>query len=580
MNTYDNDSLYDEYTPDEPFGEGVLAIELCDLSDTELKEFGARAMPHANLSDLRFCQAHYKNAKVTPTFGELALIDALIAERGASHSGYVLSHFATDDPTVAETYRDMREKLAYTYPDRKYPPTLEDIARLSGDYMRMIGRDASEMSGERDPLGRLENPMTLKTEDSEELIHLFGAQNFEKLMFPTEAAFVLLTPAEGESGEIGYKENVERLLADERVSPLKPYTLRVGRFGIIETLTACTKGIFADLSKLPIGDGESFTLSRLATEHIGRSLLVSTRQKAMYICTFANELGLCATYFAKSTDTGRWRASGELTQSLDIPFSFINSMIYGRADGRFMCEAEDFRSAARRITLFVNGESRLSEGSMIRTARRLVAPVCLSTEHSPFSAAACAVLESVMKLVSRGADRKNVGAYLAYSLSDRARTEIERGRALAAVLGAYRACIELALPLSAPEMRSTSLAPSVTCCAYTPLFSRELPDKFRGGNTTLAYMTFGRSPEGIPDFASFRAMCDRFSELCGKGQVISARALTGSLASAISYMSQGKALTLSADADAYMNVYCQGILLELPAEADTYGMLRFGIIGD
>lgn len=575
MNTYDNDSLYDEYTSDEPFGESVLALEFSELSGSELTEFGARAMPHANLSDLRFFQAHYKNTHTTPTFGELSLIDALIAERGASPDGYVLSHFATDDPTIAETYRDMRRKFAHMYPRRTCPPTMEDIAHLSGDYMKMIGRDASEMSGERDPLGRVETPMTLKSEDSEELIHLLGATSSEKLMFPVEAAFVLLTPAEGEST---YAESVAQLLADERVSSLKPYTLRVGRFGIIETLASHVKGIFADLSKLPVPSGERFELSRLATEYIGRTVLVSTRQKAMYICSFAHELGLCATYFAKATDTGRWRTSGELIPNLDMPFSFINSIIGGRADGSFMCEAENFRSVAERKTVFVNGESRLSESAMIRTARRLIAPVSLETEHSPFSAALNAVLESVMKLVSRGADRKNIGVYLAYSLPSGAKTDAQRGRALAALLGAYRACMELSLPCSAPEIRSASAKTSVTCCAYTPLFSRELPDKFRGGKTTLAYLTFGRTPSGVPDFESFRAMCDRFLALCKEGSVLSARAVTGSLGSAISYMSQGKALTLSADADAYMSTYCQGIVLELTQEADADGMLIFGAI--
>ena len=532
--TLQADTLQEPLAEYDPFGETAPAQGFLALSEEGLLAFGEAHLTGMHLADMRFCQAYYRREGRTPTYGELRMLEALIEERRRSAEGYVMSRIRIADDTVAATYEDMVAKCRVLFPNRNTPLTVADMAMVSGAYMNRIGRGGEAFSRKEEQTPAL----------------------------PTGTAFVLLMPAE-ENG--AYEQGLADMLTNPEIAPLYGGKHRVNRYGILGTLALLGNGVFADLRLLSQTDTEPIRLSDLVTEHHGRMMLSATRENAAWLCRYAERYGLRATYFAKLTETGRWRTSREASVAVDVDISFLCSLLHGMDLGELALPQEDFGAPYTHTRLMGGVRAPMS-------ARRAVA-LLATAEENCFSAAVGLMLDATLHLVCRGVDRRSVGFSLSYGLPRYANGETEMGKNLSLILGAYRVTVELAAPEFESAVEYIGGGRRLACTAYTPSVGKNIPDRVTRAGSRVGYLTFRRNEAGVPDFEDFRQTCDRFIAWCERGIVLSARAVTGDAPSAASELaSEGLCVEWKADTDFRLS----GILFEYDGKCSLEGALEVG----
>ena len=515
-----------EEKPVDPFGDTVPVPGFLTLPEEGLAALCREWFPAMRTADLRFCREYYRRESRVATYGELRMLEALVAERRAGADGYVMSRIRIADETVAATYEDMMTKCRALYPERKTPFTVAEMAQISGAYMHRIGRGD-------DRFARVETaPPTL----------LPGT------------AFLLLTPAsEGESG--AYEEHLADFLTSDEIAPLYAGTHRVMRYGILGTLASLGNGVFADVSLLPREEGASLCLCDLVRAHRGRMMLSATRANAAWLCRYAERYGLRATYFAKVTETGRWRTSREVSPSIDLSCSFLQALLRGMDLSEVALPGEELRA--------VCGHTPLAGSTHAPAQARYAVTLFATPEENCFSAAMNLALDAVLRLVSRGVDRRLIGLSLSYGFPRYETSEQEMGKNLSTILGAYRVTMELAAPEFESSVDYIRGGRRLLCTAYTSYRGNAIPGQVTGVGGRIGYLSFRRTEAGVPDFESFRQMCDLFGTWCAEGKVLSACGVTGDALSAMEDLQrEGLRIERGADAGSYQGVFCQGILFE------------------
>ena len=515
----------EESMPRNPFADEMPVFEFLTMPEEGLAALCEEFLPAMRLADLRFCREQYRREGRVATYGELRMLEALIAERRRSADRYVMSRIRIGDGTVAATYEDMMAKCRALYPNRQTPFTVAETAQVSGAYMNMIGR-GSDRFVKAEPASPTLLPGT---------------------------AFLLLVPGSAEE-EGAYEGNLAELLTNPEIAPLYTGRYRVSRYGILGTLASLGKGIFADFSLLPRAEGEPLRLRDLVVAHGGRLMLSATRENAAWLCRYAERYALKAIYFAKVTETGRWRTSREISPATDLSIPFLLALLNGMDMSEVSLPEENFRAVCPHTCLTGDGASAKTGHAVTLLA---------SPEENCFSAAVNLGLEAVIRLVCRGVDRRAIGFTMSYAFPRYGVSELEMGKNLSTILGAYRVMMELAAPECDSSVDYIGGSRRLACTAYTPHGGSAIPERAVETGTKIGYLSFCRNENGVPDFESFRQMCDHFHAWCAEGKIRSARGVSGDLLSAMADMaSERVSITVSADAEAYRGCYCQGILFE------------------
>ena len=148
------------------------------------------------------------------------------------------------------------------------------------------------------------------------------------------------------------------------------------------------------------------------------------------------------------------------------------------------------------------------------------------TEADPFRGAYLAVFESVAKLVAAGADLTDT--YLTFQeYFEKPRREAKRfGKPLAALLGAYRAQMELGIAsIGGKDSMSGSfekldVPPTLVSFAVTTAKVDEIVSpELKGAGHKLVLVSPENGEDGLPTAASFRETADRVAALVRSGKV-------------------------------------------------------------
>ncbi|MCR4841269.1 MAG: phosphoribosylformylglycinamidine synthase, partial [Lachnospiraceae bacterium] len=153
---------------------------------------------------------------------------------------------------------------------------------------------------------------------------------------------------------------------------------------------------------------------------------------------------------------------------------------------------------------------------------------------SPYHGSAYAVIESVAKIVAAGGDYKKI-RFTFQEYFKRLGNDPERwGAPLAALLGAYRAQLELGLPsIGGKDSMSGSfndidVPPTLVSFAVdTAMVDDVVTPEFKNTDSTLILFRMPRDEYDMPDFASAMKMYDAVHALTGEKKIISAYALGG-----------------------------------------------------
>ncbi len=144
-------------------------------------------------------------------------------------------------------------------------------------------------------------------------------------------------------------------------------------------------------------------------------------------------------------------------------------------------------------------------------------------------------IDAALSFVAYGYDRRLISLYMKYNFPKNADSKT-LGDCLATILGAYRVTCELCMT-------------DVPCISYTdsedvsfsasPFVKNEkayMPSNLNAKGSKLYLLSFNRLENGMPDFESFRNMCDLYHTLSSQRKIRSALAINGVLRDAISKM--------------------------------------------
>ena len=212
------------------------------------------------------------------------------------------------------------------------------------------------------------------------------------------------------------------------------------------------------------------------------------------------------------------------------------------------------------------------------------------SEKSPFHGAYLAVVESVSKLVATGAKFEDV--YLTFQeYFERLRKEPERwGKPLAALLGAFRAQMELGIGAiggkdsMSGSFESMDVPPTLVSFAVTTeKVDKIVPNHLKKSGNKLVLVVPEYDEAGLPKAESLMKVFDEVHELLSSGKAVSAYTPTyGGIAEAVMKMSFGEMLGVDLDENLSLDElfgYCYGAFL-LEVQSDVAVGKLIGTVTD
>ncbi|MBE7062584.1 MAG: phosphoribosylformylglycinamidine synthase [Ruminococcaceae bacterium] len=198
------------------------------------------------------------------------------------------------------------------------------------------------------------------------------------------------------------------------------------------------------------------------------------------------------------------------------------------------------------------------------------------SEQSPFHGAVCAIVESVTKAVTAGADYKDCYLTLQEYFARPGGDPKRWGAPLAALLGAYYAQMELGLGAigGKDSMSGTfndiDVPPTLVSFAVSPLsVNKVVGNVAQKAGSKLYLLRTPLDANNLPDMEALKKNLSYYHEICGK--VCSAHTITaGGLCEAISKLCFGNRIgaEITADVDLYTAMY-GSILIETDADIDA-----------
>lgn len=566
--------MQEEYTQDTPIVQAPLyAADFHTSDEAKMKEFAAEYTPALNRSEFLLCQTAYRKDRRAPSFEELALINEVVRERRSSADHRLISHIRIASPAIAETYRDLIDKLAVLEPKRKLPPSLADLLSVSGRYMRRIGRDAVAFSKERIPL-------MWKPADPSENRSFPKEGDAQAFPLPLGAALILLSPAENELEE--YERNTERFLSELRAHSPRTHAITVSRFGLIGLFVSHCQGIIMNPLTLTADGEDDFSFSTLTRAYRGLTVLAAPKEQVEKLTEYASRFGLVGSYFAKNTATGRIRGPKEHCPVLDLSLPLLRALAKENDFAKISVEETVPLTVCSHLPITAKtatGEPIFTdEAGILSKDGYLFAPVWSKAESDCFGVALGTAIDALLSLIARGADRRQLGLSLRYSFPRAQIDEEILGQDVALILGAYRLTMELALPEEGSTAVFSDGDRSLLCCAYAPVPNEEIPSRFVRIGSAVRYLPVRCAENGMPDFDDLRRICDDFHRLCEQGLVRSARAVSGDPLAVMEQMSEGGSIRPSArvlDGGAFLP---QGILCEASPSAYCPSFEDLGIV--
>ena len=399
--------------------------------------------------------------------------------------------------------------------------------------------------------------------------------------------------AEVQKGNAPTERKIQRLFRNKEVAQMIKRCNDFGAGGVSVAIGELCRGIDIDLNKVPKKyeglDGTELAIS----ESQERMAVVISSENADRFIKLSEEENLEATIVAEVTDTDRLRMNWKDKTIVDIKRSFLDTngakqeislkvkspSVYPYEVKNFDVKEEWLKSLRNLNVCSQKGlierfDSTIGGGTVLMPlggkyqltpAEGMAAKIpVLGGESkdaslmtygfnpylgvwSPFHMAFYSVIESVTKIAAMGGDYKKVRLTFQEYFEKLLRDEEKWGKPFAALLGAYKAQMDLGLPaIGGKDSMSGSFGelnvpPTLVSFAVgLEKASRIISPEFKNIGSTLVLMKGEKLEDGTLEMEGFKNNLEKLYELIGEENVVSAYSLKfGGVSEGITKMSLG-----------------------------------------
>ena len=399
--------------------------------------------------------------------------------------------------------------------------------------------------------------------------------------------------AEVQKGNAPTERKIQRLFRNKEVAQMIKRCNDFGAGGVSVAIGELCRGIDIDLNKVPKKyeglDGTELAIS----ESQERMAVVISSENADRFIKLSEDENLEATIVAEVTDTDRLRMNWKDKTIVDIKRSFLDTngakqeislkvkspSVYPYEVKNFDVKEEWLKSLRNLNVCSQKGlierfDSTIGGGTVLMPlggkyqltpAEGMAAKIpVLGGEGkdaslmtygfnpylgvwSPFHMAFYSVIESVTKIAAMGGDYKKVRLTFQEYFEKLLRDEEKWGKPFAALLGAYKAQMDLGLPaIGGKDSMSGSFGelnvpPTLVSFAVgLEKASRIISPEFKNIGSTLVLMKGEKLEDGTLEIEGFKNNLEKLYELIGEEKVVSAYSLKfGGVSEGITKMSLG-----------------------------------------
>ncbi|MCC5445871.1 phosphoribosylformylglycinamidine synthase [Clostridium perfringens] len=399
--------------------------------------------------------------------------------------------------------------------------------------------------------------------------------------------------AEVQKGNAPTERKIQRLFRNKEVAQMIKRCNDFGAGGVSVAIGELCRGINIDLNKVPKKyeglDGTELAIS----ESQERMAVVISSENADRFIKLSEDENLEATIVAEVTDTDRLRMNWKDKTIVDIKRSFLDTngakqeiSLKVKSPSVYPYEVkncdvkEEWLKSLRNLNvcsqkgLIERFDSTIGGGTVLMPlggkyqltpAEGMAAKIpVLGGESkdaslmtygfnpylgvwSPFHMAFYSVIESVTKIAAMGGDYKKVRLTFQEYFEKLLRDEEKWGKPFAALLGAYKAQMDLGLPaIGGKDSMSGSFGelnvpPTLVSFAVgLEKASRIISPEFKNIGSTLVLMKGEKLEDGTLEIHGFKNNLEKLYELIGEEKVISAYSLKfGGVSEGITKMSLG-----------------------------------------
>ena len=399
--------------------------------------------------------------------------------------------------------------------------------------------------------------------------------------------------AEVQKGNAPTERKIQRLFRNKEVAQMIKRCNDFGAGGVSVAIGELCRGIDIDLNKVPKKyeglDGTELAIS----ESQERMAVVISSENADRFINLSEDENLEATIVAEVTDTDRLRMNWKDKTIVDIKRSFLDTngakqeiSLKVKSPSAYPYEVkncdvkEEWLKSLRNLNvcsqkgLIERFDSTIGGGTVLMPlggkyqltpAEGMAAKIpVLGGESkdaslmtygfnpylgvwSPFHMAFYSVIESVTKIAAMGGDYKKVRLTFQEYFEKLLRDEEKWGKPFAALLGAYKAQMDLGLPaIGGKDSMSGSFGelnvpPTLVSFAVgLEKASRIISPEFKNIGSTLVLMKGEKLEDGTLEIDGFKNNLEKLYELIGEEKVVSACSLKfGGVSEGITKMSLG-----------------------------------------
>ncbi|MDM0481633.1 phosphoribosylformylglycinamidine synthase [Clostridium perfringens] len=399
--------------------------------------------------------------------------------------------------------------------------------------------------------------------------------------------------AEVQKGNAPTERKIQRLFRNKEVAQMIKRCNDFGAGGVSVAIGELCRGIDIDLNKVPKKyeglDGTELAIS----ESQERMAVVISSENADRFINLSEDENLEATIVAEVTDTDRLRMNWKDKTIVDIKRSFLDTngakqeiSLKVKSPSAYPYEVkncdvkEEWLKSLRNLNvcsqkgLIERFDSTIGGGTVLMPlggkyqltpAEGMAAKIpVLGGESkdaslmtygfnpylgvwSPFHMAFYSVIESVTKIAAMGGDYKKVRLTFQEYFEKLLRDEEKWGKPFAALLGAYKAQMDLGLPaIGGKDSMSGSFGelnvpPTLVSFAVgLEKASRIISPEFKNIGSTLVLMKGEKLEDGTLEMEGFKNNLEKLYKLIGEEKVISAYSLKfGGVSEGITKMSLG-----------------------------------------